>query len=98
MDIPKFELLERAGIVGAVTITDCVQSSASPCFFGPYGFKLQDAVKVPFTPYMGRWVFLKLLRRRFDHRLKPKVGRMFGSLLHQTGRLPDILRGRLPAD
>jgi hypothetical protein len=29
-------------IVGTATVTDCVTSSASPWFFGPYGFVLDD--------------------------------------------------------
>ncbi len=32
----------QSGLVGEVDITDCVTKSASPWYFGPYGFKLAN--------------------------------------------------------
>jgi hypothetical protein len=41
------------GIVGVVTITDCVTHSDSPWFFGPYGFTLAEARPLPFMACKG---------------------------------------------
>ena len=41
------------GIVGAVTIVDCVTESDSPWFTGPYGWCLADPTPLPFIPYKG---------------------------------------------
>lgn len=59
VDIPDFEELERGGIVGIATITDCVDASASPWFFGPKGFTLTDAKPLPFLPLKGRLSFFE---------------------------------------
>lgn len=42
------------GIVGAVTITDCVNRLQSPWFVGEWGFVLSDAATCPFVPYRGQ--------------------------------------------
>jgi hypothetical protein len=42
------------GIVGTVEIVDCVTSSPSPWFNGPYGFVLRDAKRCKFEPYRGQ--------------------------------------------
>lgn len=55
--LPAFEELERGGIVGVATITDCVDQSESPWFFGKYGFVLSNARPLPFIPYKGRLGF-----------------------------------------
>ena len=47
----------RGGIVGSVEIVDCVQASASPWFFGRYGFVLRDPQRLPFTPCRGKLGF-----------------------------------------
>lgn len=57
--IPKPEELERGGIVGAVDVIDCVPSSASPWFFGDWGFSLAKAEKLPFQPLKGRLGFFE---------------------------------------
>ena len=48
-------------IVGEVTITDCVDSSSSPWFCGPYGFFLSSplAYKDP-VPYRGQLGFFEV--------------------------------------
>ena len=43
----------RGGIVGSVEIVDCVQSSASPWFCGPWGFVLRDPQPCQFIPMKG---------------------------------------------
>lgn len=52
--IPAYEVLERGGIVGVSTITDCVSTSASCWFFGPHGFVMQDSKPLPFFPVNGQ--------------------------------------------
>lgn len=49
-----FEHLQRGGIIGEVTITDCVTEHPSPYFVGPYGFVLAEARPLPFTPMAGK--------------------------------------------
>ncbi|MGA2491891.1 MAG: ASCH domain-containing protein [Roseiarcus sp.] len=49
--------LTRGGIVGEAEIVDCVESSASPWFFGPYGFALRNARPLPFQPCRGKLGF-----------------------------------------
>jgi len=48
-------------IVGEVTITDCVDTSSSPWFCGPYGFLLSSPVvyKDP-IPYRGQLGFFEV--------------------------------------
>lgn len=53
IDLPAFEDLERGGIVGVVEVVDCVSESGSPWFFGPYGFVLRNARRLPFRPMRG---------------------------------------------
>lgn len=57
--IPEPEELERGGIVGAVDVIDCVSSSASPWFFGNWGFSLANAETLPFQPLKGRLGFFE---------------------------------------
>jgi hypothetical protein len=45
--IPQYEDLERGEIVGTVEVIDCVRNSASPWFFGEYGFVLSHPKKLP---------------------------------------------------
>lgn len=51
--LPASHELERGGIVGLAYIQDCVQSSSSPWFTGPYGFALRYANRLPFIPMKG---------------------------------------------
>lgn len=57
--LPDFENLKRGGIIGSVEITDCVDQSTSPWFFGPHGFVLCDPNPLPFTPMKGRLGFFE---------------------------------------
>lgn len=44
----------HGGIVGAMHISDCVDESASPWFFGPFGWVIDRVVKLPFLPCQGK--------------------------------------------
>ncbi len=48
---------EVGGIVGEAEIIDCVTSSNSPWFSGPYGFVLRNARPRRFTPLSGKLGF-----------------------------------------
>lgn len=54
--IPAPEVLEvlTGGIVGVATIVDCVTASKSPWFQGPFGFVLENARPLRFTPLRGQ--------------------------------------------
>lgn len=47
------------GIVGIMRITDCVTDSASPWFFGPYGFVITEARPLRFVPCKGALGFFR---------------------------------------
>jgi hypothetical protein len=55
--MPAYEALERGGVVGVTTITDCIQDSDSFWFGGPYGFVLADSRPLPFHPVNGQLGF-----------------------------------------
>ena len=46
--------LPTGGIVGGITVVDCVKKHRSPYFFGPYGFVGDKATELPFVPLKGR--------------------------------------------
>ena len=65
--------LQRGGIVGVVTLVDCIQRADvrwwkrgraaqhdSEWFEGPYGFILEDARPLPFRPFRGRQKFFNV--------------------------------------
>ena len=56
--------LPVGGIVGIATMTDCVESSRSKWFQGPFGFVIKDAYPVKYTPLRG-------MLRFFDVDMKP---------------------------
>lgn len=60
------DMLQRGGIVGAATITDCVAQSDSPWFCGEYGFVLQDAAPCTFVPYRGQLGWFDIPRDVLD--------------------------------
>lgn len=60
VDFPSFENLDRGGIVGAVDIVGCTDTSDSPWFVGDYGFILRNPKPLPFTPYKGRLGFFNV--------------------------------------
>ncbi len=52
--------LPTGGIVGSVEIVDCVCSSTSGWFVGPYGFVLRDPQPMEFVPCVGRLGFFEV--------------------------------------
>lgn len=77
LTLPAFEALERGGIVGKARIVDCVSSSQSPWFFGPYGFVLADVEPLPFRACRGSLGFFDP-DAVLDGRRKPKSQIDFG--------------------
>lgn len=59
LDIPDQDDLPRGGIVGRAEIVDVVENSASPWFFGHYGFVLDKQKSIAFTPCKGALGFFK---------------------------------------
>ena len=55
--LPGFDELARGGIIGKARLGNCVRSSPSPWFFGPYGFVLADAEPLPFQRMKGKLGF-----------------------------------------
>ncbi|MGD9949824.1 MAG: ASCH domain-containing protein [Desulfobulbus sp.] len=60
IELPPFSLLDRGGIFGSVEIVDCVNNSASPWFFGPFGFVLRNPEPLPFLPWKGQLGFFRV--------------------------------------
>lgn len=50
---------ERGGIVGTAVVLDCVTTSASAWFVGPYGFVLDLTEPLPFQPCRGMLNFFR---------------------------------------
>lgn len=57
--LPHRSEFETGGIVGVATITDCVEQSESPWFFGENGFVLADSRPLPFVQMKGRLSFFE---------------------------------------
>jgi hypothetical protein len=62
--LPLPQQFQMGGIVGMAEITGCVKESASPWFFGEYGFELKNARTLPFLPCPGKLGFFEV-----DYRL-----------------------------
>lgn len=58
--MPSLYDMQLGGIVGQVDITDCVDRSASPWFFGKHGFVLANAKATEFMPYRGQLGFFEV--------------------------------------
>ena len=59
--LPRLEDLPRGGIVGVAKLVMCTRVSTSPWFVGKFGFVLEDAYPVPFTPCRGALGFFEPL-------------------------------------
>lgn len=57
--IERPEDFDMGGIVGQAEIVDCVTTSRSPWFFGPYGFVIRNACLLPFQPCRGALGFFR---------------------------------------
>lgn len=67
--LPERKHLSYGAIVGVATITDCVEESPSPWFFGPKGFTLVDAKPLKPVSMRGRLSFFEVglrVHRVFD--------------------------------
>lgn len=56
--LPKKDELDFGAIVGTVEVVDCVTSSDSPWFAGPYGFALRkpfECKPIPAKGMLGLW-------------------------------------------
>jgi hypothetical protein len=51
------EDFDVGGIIGAVTIDDCVSHQSSKWFHGPFGFVLSNPRPLEFVPYRGQLGF-----------------------------------------
>lgn len=58
-EIPNYKELITGGIVGIADLVDCVQSSESPWFYGPYGFILENVKEVGYIPFTGALGFFE---------------------------------------
>ncbi|NSZ47951.1 hypothetical protein G6L63_08490 [Agrobacterium vitis] len=56
---PQREELQRGGIVATAEIVNCVDRSASPWFFGTFGFVLRNVQPVDFIPVKGALSFFE---------------------------------------
>jgi len=71
IQLPPFDALERGGIVGMVTLHDCVRASESPWFFGEFGFELRDVMPVRFVPWKGQLGFFDVPESVLSANAKP---------------------------
>jgi len=53
LPLPPITDLDRSGIVGQVTVLDCVDHHSSPWFTGPYGLVLAEHVSFPMIRWRG---------------------------------------------
>ena len=55
IQLPPYETMQRGGIVGSANLTDCVREHPSQWKIpGQWGFVLEDANPVSFTPWRGQ--------------------------------------------
>ena len=57
VELPPVDELKFGGIIGEAEIIDCVDSSDSEWFMGPYGFVLARQKELRFKPCKGRLNF-----------------------------------------
>lgn len=50
----------RGGIIGSVTMTDCVPRHPSPWFEGPWGFVFKNPSPMGFLPFRGQLMFFNV--------------------------------------
>lgn len=60
--LPAFDVLQDqcGGVIGVVDVVDCVASSPSPWFCGPWGFVVRNPQPVRFVRCKGRLGFFNL--------------------------------------
>lgn len=57
--IPRYEELDRGGIIGEVELVGCVRASDSPWFTGRYGHVLTNPKPLEFIPCKGRLYYFQ---------------------------------------
>lgn len=57
VDFPSHNMFQTGGIVGSITIEDCVNNDSSKWFTGPFGWKLCAPSNLPFIPCKGSLSF-----------------------------------------
>lgn len=57
---PKFDDLQRGGVIGSVELVDSVDTSDSPWYMGATAFLLRDPKPLPFHPYKGQLGFFEV--------------------------------------
>lgn len=60
VELPGKHEMDFGGIVGRATIVDCVTTSDSDWFCGPFGFVLADVEPLPFFPCRGQLGFFEV--------------------------------------
>jgi hypothetical protein len=63
--VPPYKDLKTGGIVGKVTIVDCVKKSDSKWFFGKFGFVLRNPIPLEFIPCRGQLGFFDVSYNNF---------------------------------
>lgn len=82
LDVHDIELspsAPRGGIVGVAFLSRVVTASASPFFFGPYGFEFACAAPVPLIPCRGQLGFFDWTRDATPRPRAPKTLDLFGN-------------------
>ncbi len=96
VELPPLTSLPTGGIVGAVTIVDCVERSDSPWFVGRYGFVLRDAAPLPggaFVPCRGALGFFRVPRRRGGAGAGARRGRKAGVVTASAFTIGSLFAG-----
>lgn len=57
---PKYEDMQRGGIIGMTFISDCVSNHFSFWFKGPYGYILENSMCLKFFPCKGQLGFFNV--------------------------------------
>jgi hypothetical protein len=78
--LPKFEELERGGIVGMVQMVNHTFKSDSPWFVGPVGYVLENPVTLEFFPCKGSLNFFEVTHEMVVRASQPST---FGHQLLQ---------------
>jgi hypothetical protein len=79
--IPSIDKFETGGIVGSSYLKNCISSSDSPWFFGPFGFELEKSKVMKFKPMKGQLGFfdvnLNFESYYFEEEILPKSSGWF---------------------
>ena len=93
--LPLPEQFERGGIVGSAELYEVETASASPWFFGQFGFRLGKAEPLPFVPLAGKLGFFEAPHHILPSRQVAPI--TAGSPSAGLGGMPGFLPEREPA-